>query len=105
MSKPTNIAQVNFDPKRRQAYQSVGQRVYVDPRTGNTRKGPFYERALIDGRRTFRKLASRSLRAAEDEASENRMNYKLSQKPRPLAENPYSRSLPTTLGELCDFYV
>lgn len=105
MSEPTNIAQVNFDPKRRQPYQSVGRRVYVDPRTGNPRKGPFYERALIDGRRTFRKLASRSLRAAEDEASENRMNYKLSQKPRPLAENPYSRSLPATIGELCDLYV
>lgn len=107
MSNPIDNAAEILQPdfKQRLPYQSVGRRIYIDPRTGNPRKGPFYERALIDRRRTFRKLASRSLRAAEDEAAENRMNYKLSQKPRPLAENPYQRHLPSTLNELFEYYI
>lgn len=97
------VVQVNFDPKRRQPYRAVGRGVYIDPRRGTEKKGPFFERPVIEGRPTFRKLASTTLRFAEDEVARNRTNQRLAE--RGLAHDPYKRSDAIAISELCDLYV
>src|ERR1051326_5812133 len=97
------VVQVNFDPKRRQPYKAVGRGVYIDPRKSDPRKGPFYERPVIEGRPTFRKLASTTLRFAEDEVARNRVNQRMAEQG--LAKDPYARSSAIAIWELCELYV
>lgn len=104
MSNPTNIAQVNFDPKRRQAYQRVANApgVYKDPRNFDPKVGPYYERPTIEGTPTWRKLASTTKTEAAREVATNRLNQRKALKG--LAVDPYARSSAARIAELLDLY-
>jgi hypothetical protein len=103
---PTNIAQVNFDPKRRQPYQRVKDApgVYKDPRNFDPKLGPYYERPTIDGRATWRKLASTTKTEATREVATNRLNQRKAARGLD-AIDPYKRSLAAPIAELLDLYV
>jgi integrase len=71
--------------------------IYKDSRTGN-----FFERPRVNGRRTWRKLHSRTLKLAREELAAKRSDHARSKLG--LAKNPYDAK-PHSIGGLCIQYL
>jgi integrase len=78
-------------------YHRAAPGIYVDNRTGN-----LYERPAIDGRRTWRKLRSRTLKYAKEELAARRTDQ--GRAAYGLARDPYEGKQ-KTVKEVCDQYL
>lgn len=80
----------------RRTYARVADRIYRDSRTGN-----FYERPLINGRRTWRKLDGHTLKLARESLAQRRTDVTRSKLG--LARSPYAPK-PQPISEVLDAY-
>src|SRR4051812_29698587 len=94
--KPRALIRIQFQTPR--AYKSAGAGLYRD-----TKSGAYYERPIVRGRQTFRKLNARTERLARIELGKNRADQLLAR--RGLADDPYLPKLQiSSLDKLLDYY-
>lgn len=79
------------------SYTRVAPGIYKDSRTGN-----LYERPTIDGRKTWRKLSSPTVKGAKRELAAKRTDQ--ARATQGLAKDPYAPAT-KTIGQLCAEYI
>src|SRR5262245_6148884 len=96
ISSVLNRSNLN-DAMKRATKIRIAARIYRDPTTGN-----FYERPVLHGKQTWRKLSSTTLSKAKKELAAKRTFH--AQAALGLARDPYGPK-PLKLGELFTLYM